>query len=65
MTMQSLKENMTIQSFEANEIEANWAKEKLANPLLECKHSIIKKEYYFGSATGYNRCIRCGKKISI
>jgi transposase-like protein len=65
MTTQSLEANMTIQSLEATEIEANWVITKLSNPLLKCNHSIIKKEYYFGSATGYNRCATCGKKFNI
>jgi hypothetical protein len=56
---------MTIQSLKANEIEANWAKMGITNPLHKCEHSIIKKEYYFGSATGYNRCATCGKKFNI
>ncbi len=56
---------MTIQSLKANEIEANWAKMGISNPLHKCDHKIVQKEYYFGSVTGYNRCIRCGEKFII
>lgn len=56
---------MTIQSLKADEIEASWAKMGIRNPGLKCEHSSIKKEYYFGSATGYNRCVTCGKKFNI
>ena len=55
---------MTIQSLKANEIEANWAKMGITNPLHKCEHSSIKREYYFGSPTGYNRCITCGEKFN-
>ena len=56
---------MTIQSLKANEIEANWAKMGITNPLHKCDHKIVQKEYYFGSPTGYNRCIICGEKFII
>ncbi len=56
---------MTIQSLKANEIEANWAEMEIKNPLLKCEHSSIKREYYFGSPTGYGRCTTCGKKFNI
>ncbi len=54
---------MTIQSLKANEIEAKWVKMGKLNPLQKCDHLNIKKEYYYGSATGYYRCAKCGKKV--
>ena len=51
---------MTIQSLKANEIEANWAKMGITNPLHKCDHKIVQKEYYFGSPTGDYLCTKCG-----